>query len=51
MPINDHPAPGTILVCDFNGTFKEPEMVKPGVYGLGKPTGIDYCSQPNQPQS
>jgi uncharacterized protein YifN (PemK superfamily) len=29
MPINDHPAPGTILVCDFNGTFKEPEMVKP----------------------
>jgi mRNA interferase MazF len=28
MPINDHPAPGTILVCDFNGTFKEPEMVK-----------------------
>jgi uncharacterized protein YifN (PemK superfamily) len=29
MPINDHPAPGTILVCNFNGTFKEPEMVKP----------------------
>lgn len=29
MPINDHPAPGTILVCDFNGTFREPEMVKP----------------------
>jgi mRNA interferase MazF len=29
MPINDHPAPGTILICDFNGTFKEPEMVKP----------------------
>jgi len=28
MPINDHPAPGTILVCHFNGTFKEPEMVK-----------------------
>jgi mRNA interferase MazF len=29
MPINDHPATGTILVCNFNGTFKEPEMVKP----------------------
>jgi mRNA interferase MazF len=29
MPINDHPSPGTILVCNFNGTFKEPEMVKP----------------------
>jgi mRNA interferase MazF len=28
MPITDHPAPGTILVCNFNGTFKEPEMVK-----------------------
>jgi uncharacterized protein YifN (PemK superfamily) len=25
---HNHPAPGTILVCDFNGTFKEPEMVK-----------------------
>jgi mRNA interferase MazF len=29
MSINDHPAAGTILVCDFNGTFKQPEMVKP----------------------
>jgi hypothetical protein len=29
MSINDHPASGTILVCDFNGTFKQPEMVKP----------------------
>jgi uncharacterized protein YifN (PemK superfamily) len=29
MPINDHPAPGTILVCNFDGTFREPEMVKP----------------------
>jgi mRNA interferase MazF len=29
MPINDHPEPGTILVCNFDGTFKEPEMVKP----------------------
>lgn len=29
MSINDHPAPGTILVCDFDGTFKVPEMVKP----------------------
>ena len=29
MAINDHPATGTILICDFNGTFKEPEMVKP----------------------
>jgi uncharacterized protein YifN (PemK superfamily) len=27
--IHDHPAPGTILVCNFDGTFKEPEMVKP----------------------
>jgi uncharacterized protein YifN (PemK superfamily) len=29
MPISDHPAPGTILICNFDGTFKEPEMVKP----------------------
>jgi mRNA interferase MazF len=29
MAISDHPAPGTIVVCNFNGTFKEPEMVKP----------------------
>jgi mRNA interferase MazF len=29
MPIQDHPAPGTILVCNFDGTFREPEMVKP----------------------
>jgi len=29
MSINDHPSLGTILVCDFNGTFKQPEMVKP----------------------
>ena len=28
MPIKDHPAPGTILICNFDGTFKEPEMVK-----------------------
>jgi mRNA interferase MazF len=28
VPIHDHPAPGTILVCNFDGTFKEPEMVK-----------------------
>ncbi|PZA10017.1 type II toxin-antitoxin system PemK/MazF family toxin [Rhodopseudomonas palustris] len=29
MPINEHPLPGTILICDFDGTFKQPEMVKP----------------------
>jgi mRNA interferase MazF len=29
MAINDHPATGTILICDFDRTFKEPEMVKP----------------------
>ena len=29
MPIHEHPDPGTILVCNFDGTFKEPEMVKP----------------------
>jgi uncharacterized protein YifN (PemK superfamily) len=28
MPITEHPAPGTILICHFDGTFKEPEMVK-----------------------
>jgi mRNA interferase MazF len=28
MPIREHPSPGTILVCHFDGTFKEPEMVK-----------------------
>jgi uncharacterized protein YifN (PemK superfamily) len=27
MPIQEHPAPGTILICDFSG-MKEPEMVK-----------------------
>lgn len=27
MAINEHPAIGTILICDFTG-FKEPEMVK-----------------------
>jgi mRNA interferase MazF len=29
MPIRDHPPPGTILICDFDGTFQPPEMVKP----------------------
>jgi mRNA interferase MazF len=29
MPIREHPEPGTILVCNFDGGFKEPEMVKP----------------------
>ncbi len=29
MPIREHPIPGTILVCNFDGTFKQPEMVKP----------------------
>jgi uncharacterized protein YifN (PemK superfamily) len=28
MPIREHPALGTILTCDFNAGFKEPEMVK-----------------------
>ena len=28
MAIREHPAPGTILVCDFNQGFREPEMVK-----------------------
>lgn len=29
MPIREHPLPGTILVCDFDSSFKVPEMVKP----------------------
>jgi uncharacterized protein YifN (PemK superfamily) len=29
MPIREHPEPGTIVVCNFDGGFKEPEMVKP----------------------
>ncbi|WP_322516411.1 type II toxin-antitoxin system PemK/MazF family toxin [Rhodopseudomonas palustris] len=29
MAIREHPIPGTILVCNFDGTFREPEMVKP----------------------
>jgi mRNA interferase MazF len=29
MAIQEHPAPGTILVCNFDDAFKEPEMVKP----------------------
>lgn len=28
MPINEHPKPGTILLCDYSSGFKEPEMVK-----------------------
>lgn len=28
MAIQDHPSPGSILMCDFNSGFKEPEMVK-----------------------
>lgn len=28
MPIQEHPATGTILVCDFTAGFKMPEMVK-----------------------
>lgn len=28
MPIREHPAPGTILLCDFNQGFRQPEMVK-----------------------
>lgn len=29
MAIKEHPQPGTILMCNFDGTFREPEMVKP----------------------
>jgi mRNA interferase MazF len=29
MAISRHPAPGTILICDFDRGFVEPEMVKP----------------------
>lgn len=28
MPIREHPALGTVMMCDFNPGFKEPEMVK-----------------------
>lgn len=28
MPIKQHPAAGTVLLCDFAGGFREPEMVK-----------------------
>ena len=28
MAITFHPAPGTILFCDFSTGFKEPEMIK-----------------------
>jgi mRNA interferase MazF len=28
MPIREHPVVGTILLCDFNSGFREPEMVK-----------------------
>ncbi|MFC7333996.1 type II toxin-antitoxin system PemK/MazF family toxin [Rhodocista pekingensis] len=28
MPIQDHPPVGTVLLCDFDQGFKEPEMVK-----------------------
>ena len=28
MPINEHPYTGTVLLCDFNLGFVEPEMVK-----------------------
>lgn len=29
MPIREHVEKGTILTCNFDGSFKEPEMVKP----------------------
>jgi uncharacterized protein YifN (PemK superfamily) len=28
MPLNFHPAPGLILICDFTTGFQPPEMVK-----------------------
>lgn len=28
MAISEHPTPGTILLCDFNQGFREPEMIK-----------------------
>ena len=28
MPIKQHPATGTVILCDFAGGFREPEMVK-----------------------
>lgn len=28
MAIREHPRPGTVLLCDFNLGFKQPEMVK-----------------------
>lgn len=28
MPINEHPIPGTIVMCDFNQGFRDPEMTK-----------------------
>ena len=28
MPIREHPVPGSLLLCNFDPTFKEPEMVK-----------------------
>jgi len=28
VPINFHPGPGTILICDFSTGFQPPEMVK-----------------------
>ena len=28
MPLNFHPHPGMVLICDFNTGFKAPEMIK-----------------------
>lgn len=28
MPIQEHPAPGTILMCNFDQGFRQPEMIK-----------------------
>ncbi|MBM3084813.1 type II toxin-antitoxin system PemK/MazF family toxin [Chelatococcus daeguensis] len=28
MPLKFHPEPGTVLICDFDSGFREPEMVK-----------------------
>lgn len=28
MPIKQHPKAGTVILCDFAGGFREPEMVK-----------------------
>lgn len=61
MPIEYHPVPGSVVLCDFRKGFREPEMVKrrpavvlsPNIRARGKLCTVVALSttKPNFPQS